>query len=353
MAVITLPPQSYVAWKVSILILHLVAAISTIYRLVHRFRIRRPWWDDYLVFFPLAVDIMYCILTWIRFPHRYSYPLDLSKPMIVLNSIWLSLFPYLLVIWTTRMALALSLARIFPERHPARIWSFCLVVIMLLTCLSCMLVSTYTCTYTSPIKSLLDATHCETGAGGFALQAILLVAHNITSDLLLIISPLIFFWRVGLPAMERRLVLFVFCGSILTLLTAASLAILFLNKGIATGVDSLLILVGMCNIESAISLTVCNLTVISTCLYRALRRSYDWGTLELESTEVTTRHRSRPCTCIIHSTRSTVTEPMTLTEISSYTSSIRSGYEEWSDPTSATRQDSALFKSEKSETRKE
>ena len=72
---------------------------------------------------------------------------------------------------------------------------------------------------------------------------------NMVSDALLIISPLVFFWRVGLPTLERRLVLLVFCGSILTLLTASSLAILFLNKGISPGVDDLLILVGMCNIE--------------------------------------------------------------------------------------------------------
>jgi len=334
------------------LLLHLIAAVSTIYRLVHRFRIRRAWWDDYLVFFPLVVDIMYCILTWIRFPHRSSYPFDLSKSMVVINSIWLSLFPYLLVIWTTRMALALSLARIFPEKHPARKWSFFLVGIMLLSLLSCMLVSTFTCDYSSSIRSLLDATHCDVGVGGFPLQAILLVVDNMLSDTLLIISPLIFFWRIGLPVLERRVVLLVFCGSILTLLSASSLAIIFLNKGISPGIDDLLILVGMCNIESAVSLTVCNLTVISTCLYRAIRRNHDWGALDLESTEATTLHRSRPCTCITHLSPSTGTEPMTLTEISSFPS-IRSGYEEWSDPTSATPQDSDLFRSEKSDIHKE
>ena len=73
------------------------------------------------------------------------------------------------------MALALSLARIFPKKHPARTWSFFLVGIMLLSLLSCMLVGLYTCDYSSSIKSLLDATHCEVGLGGFPLQAILLV----------------------------------------------------------------------------------------------------------------------------------------------------------------------------------
>ena len=58
---------------VSVTVLHLLAISSAVYRLRHRFRIRRAWWDDYVVFVPLALDVVYTPLFWVRFLHRGNY----------------------------------------------------------------------------------------------------------------------------------------------------------------------------------------------------------------------------------------------------------------------------------------
>ncbi|KAF8901398.1 hypothetical protein CPB84DRAFT_971574 [Gymnopilus junonius] len=60
--------QSYAAWKAVVIFLHAIAVLSTLYRLAHRFRIHRLWWDDYIVFVPLLFDLIYWIVACARFP---------------------------------------------------------------------------------------------------------------------------------------------------------------------------------------------------------------------------------------------------------------------------------------------
>ncbi|PPQ96388.1 hypothetical protein CVT26_004990 [Gymnopilus dilepis] len=340
---IMLPLQSYTAWKVSLSILHAIAIGSTLYRLVHRFRIGRQWWDDYIAFLPLLLDPMYWMLTLVRFTHRVLDLTHTTQTFRVLNSFWLSLLPYLLIVWSTRVALALSLGRIFPVKHPARRWSYVLVGVMIVSCIASILVSNLTCTYTSPLLVLFEVTHCDTGVGGFLIQTIFLFVVNVFGDLLLVISPLIFFWRIKLPAGERRLILMVFSGSTLTLLAGVVVATIFLNKDVFPGVDYLLILEGLCNIEAAVSLFVCNLTVVSTCFYQAVRRLRNRPGPSAEETSVVTATQqppSRTCTCVSDKTSSS--EPISLTEISSYPSSMQSRYEEWTGPIHSEKSDTAL-----------
>ena len=53
--------------KASVTLLHLLAAGSTLLRLVHRWKTNRMWWDDYITVIPLMVDIIFIILMWLRF----------------------------------------------------------------------------------------------------------------------------------------------------------------------------------------------------------------------------------------------------------------------------------------------
>lgn len=52
----------------SLTVLHVIAITSTIYRIFHRFKIQRVWFDDYLAFIPLIADILFFIALWVRFP---------------------------------------------------------------------------------------------------------------------------------------------------------------------------------------------------------------------------------------------------------------------------------------------
>ncbi|KDR69776.1 hypothetical protein GALMADRAFT_145177 [Galerina marginata CBS 339.88] len=325
MAVATLPLQSYPGWKVSISILHVVAISSAVYRLVHRFRIRRTWWDDYMVFVPLVLDIAYWATFFVRFPHR----IEGGRPAgdgRVLESYWIVLFPYSIIVWTTRISLSLSLARIFPWKHPARLWSFILAGIMALSCIACILISTLSCTERSSLIILSEPRQCALNISGFPFQNIYVFANDSFGDILLIISPLILFWRLKLPRQERRLILVVFCGSTLTLAYVIAFAIIALNPKISLGDDFLVLMAGLLQIEVAISLFVCNLAVVSTSLYQLVtrNRNQEW----LESGWISTEPPSdselqddpQQCTCSLDKAPT----PLTLTEISS-SSSVLTG----------------------------
>jgi hypothetical protein len=64
--------------KVSVTLFHLLAVGSTLLRLVHRWKTKRMWWDDYITVIPFTVDIVHIILMWLRFrdggKHTHSSP---------------------------------------------------------------------------------------------------------------------------------------------------------------------------------------------------------------------------------------------------------------------------------------
>ncbi|KAF8901921.1 hypothetical protein CPB84DRAFT_1777023 [Gymnopilus junonius] len=291
----TLPPQSYLGWKVSVTVLQALAICSAIYRLAHRIRIRRAWWDDYIVFIPLVLEAVYCPLFWVQFRRRGDTTSLASR---VSRSYWLSTIPFMTILWSTRIALSLSLARLFPKKHAARLWSFVLVVVMIVSGISCLLVSALTC-------------HRSLGANGFPVRTLYIFAEDFTSDALLILSPTILFRRLKLPRRERIIILLVFSGSALTLMYAVVFAILNNNHMVSLGTDSTIIIAGLQNIEVAISLFVCNLAVVSTCFYQAILRYYKLERPELVSSEDTARGHSQQCTCF-----SPTPTALTLTEIS-------------------------------------
>ncbi|KDR76639.1 hypothetical protein GALMADRAFT_247034, partial [Galerina marginata CBS 339.88] len=231
----------------------------------------------------------------------------------ILNSFWLSLLPYLLSVWSSRVALALSLARIFPAKHQARVWSFILVAFLIISFIGCVLVTTLFCKYPSWLLLFYEGTDCAMVKGGFLLSPVFLISENIISDVLLVGSPLAFFWSVKLPQTERRLILAVFCGSILTLIVAICFGALFVNSEVHLGEDEIIILVGICNIEAAVCLFASNLPVVSTRLYQKLRHR---NLSRRQHAERTQDFSPEPCTCAGVSDHHPSLGQLTLTEIS-------------------------------------
>jgi len=298
--VVIIPLQSYIGWKVAISLVHGVTIACSLYRLIHRVRIHRFWLDDYLVCIPLLLNILCCLLAWLRINHGALNLKGGSQTYEFLSSYWLSCLPYLGTMWASRIVVTLSLGRLFPPKHPARRWSICLLVIVVLCFIGNVLVAALFCKYPNLLMIIYEAKECATTEGGFLVAIAFQVIASILCDILLIISPLVIFWRVRLSRLKRRLVLLVFCGNILTLLSAIVFAVVFLSSWISAGPDVLIVLVGLYNIEAAIGLFACNFTVISTCFYQALRRLHRRTNSHRESGDETTSSSSapRPCTCV-------------------------------------------------------
>ncbi|KAF5341949.1 hypothetical protein D9611_001515 [Ephemerocybe angulata] len=277
-----LPPQNAVAWKVCIELLHILALFSTLYRLHYRWKAQHLWWDDYMVTVPLVVDFLYSVLVLVRFQDPVR-----PHPNPAIGSYWLSTFLFLVVLWSTRIVLSLSLARVFPSGHFGRYVGLGLAIAFALTFLSAVLVTALTCT-TMGFVTPKDA-RCIRGIAGYNVKALYLPFTDYISDVLLIVSAVGLLWKTRLRPRERFLILIIFSASFLTLLSAVVFTIAsFANVKLgphtrflfgmfaSLEVSPPLIYVGngfqVTKIEQvAISLLVCNLAVVIAGVYRALR----------------------------------------------------------------------------------
>ena len=113
-------------------------------------------------------------------------------------------------------------------------------------------------------------------------------------DAVFILFPIITLWKVKLPQNLRRIIIFSFSGSALTLITAIAFCVVGYNTNLNLGPDAETIVRLACNLEvclflstrctydisistfqAAVSLTVANLLVIVSFFYRIFRRVRD------------------------------------------------------------------------------
>ncbi|KAF9476646.1 hypothetical protein BDN70DRAFT_882106 [Pholiota conissans] len=297
------------------------------------------WWDDYVLVLPLILD-MFCALSfWFSVPYEHVSDSSQSAApvpyyLVILNSYWFTRFILNVIVWSTRIVLALSLARIFPARTHARILSMLLVAIMLSFLVTVILISATTCRRKTALLLANELTDCTKSIAGFALEDAFAFAGDIIGDALLVICPLYWFWNVRLPTNERRLILLAFCGNMLTLLFAIAFVILVYLRVGKTLADRLLIQAGMARVETAISLFVCNFAVISTSIYRLvqkIRRNSESGPSNEDQNTSSRRDAHRLMQHYTSSSSSSPSSPsssssssgrsqtrMTLTEISSF-----------------------------------
>ncbi|KAF9473072.1 hypothetical protein BDN70DRAFT_413709 [Pholiota conissans] len=326
----SIPREDALPWQVVSFFLHVIAISSSVYRLWVRFRIHRMWWDDYVLFVPLILDMFYGMVFWFSVPRELGmfYSSQSAAPvpyyLVILNSYWFKRFIFTVIVWSTRIVLALSLARIFPARTHARILSMLLVAIMLCFLVTSILISATTCHRKTALLLANEFTDCTKSIAGFALEDAFTFAGDIAGDTLLVICPLYWFWNIRLPTKKRRLILLAFCGNMLTLLFAIVFVIL-INLSIGkTVVDRYLIRSGMARVEVAISLFVCNFTVISTSIYRLVQKMRQKSESGPSNEDQNTSTRSDTYRLTQNYTSSSSSggshTPITLTEISSFTS---------------------------------
>ncbi|TFK45009.1 hypothetical protein BDQ12DRAFT_673952 [Crucibulum laeve] len=323
-----LPAQSYPVWKAIVTLTHVLAISFTLVRLTHRYRTRRLWWDDYVAVVPLLADVLFCIVFWFSYRHRMATT-DFVPSATPLYTYWIfAIFPYITVLWSSRISLMLSIARIFPPGETPRRIALGLTFTFGMTYLGCLLTMVLICKPTPAKWYIIDENKCVRSASGHFLGGIITVAADFASDLLLTLFPLILFWRVQLPLNQRRLVLSAFSASSFTLLAATVYCVVWFGD-FDLGPDARLLQVVSANLEAAVSLIACNLLVVTTYFYRVFRRidnieSYEYDTSSPKSEPV----NSRSCT-----SRSFPHQPreMHTSEISNltFTEITESGYE-WS-----------------------
>ncbi|KAF9562886.1 hypothetical protein CPC08DRAFT_357169 [Agrocybe pediades] len=295
---------------------HAVAFLSTVFRLVYRFRANRLWWDDLWAFVALLTDTMvwvvYVVIVVVRpgnSPVLNGVPLQPHSLSLQLFFRFGTLIPFTTTLWAARASVAVTIVRLLNPglfRTIAKMATYifgafwlALVVQKLFMC--------GTDWRKVPQCSVPPAT------GYIELST------DIAGDLWLVVSPGYMLFKTGMNRRRRyrRLILAVFCCGLFT--TAACIThVYFILMGSRTwlGVTG--------HLQLGVSIVVCNLLVLATRIYHVFWNEADDHWSEDSSEELSSRQPrddnvksgTVPPPTTEHSIALTsLTEPITFTDV--------------------------------------
>ncbi|KAF4621050.1 hypothetical protein D9613_000954 [Agrocybe pediades] len=258
-----MPSPGILAWQVCITLLQGAAILSTCVRLGYRKLTGRLWVDDVFVFIPLVFDCLFLALLWLTLN-------AVKRPPNVFFSPWFSSYIYTIIIWTSRISVTLSIAKIIPSGEKSRYFTFGLAFLFTVIWASRAIMTIFNCY--DPSRAWYNEPFSECVRRRPIAQRIANVfpAFDIAADVLMIIVPLYVLCTVDLQRKDRQLlrnVLF----SIAILSTLASIAFVstwFFKPQMGTYAYVMIRMTGQ--IQAAISLFVCNLLDMTMLIYRYL-----------------------------------------------------------------------------------
>ena len=208
-----LPVQSPVAWEgmylrwcnvswdrtkstlqsVILTVLHIIAIGSTIFRLIHRFRIKKIGWDDYAAVIAVSFDISVLVQLCFKFHDKCAYQFCFNSlsvtsalvgaPKHLIESFWFSVFLLQVVLWCapfhymlwflnprffrfSRISLLLSVARIFPSGNPVKRNCYLFSLLFILLGITCMVANTLLCRGNQTLPFYRMRPRCVVTPGG-------------------------------------------------------------------------------------------------------------------------------------------------------------------------------------------
>ncbi|TFK36604.1 hypothetical protein BDQ12DRAFT_654354 [Crucibulum laeve] len=244
---------------------HSLAILSTVFRLAHRYRTRRLWWDDWWAFIAvistIALMIVYLALPWAKI---------IFGPISVYNrTLWTTLILFTTALWSARLSVAVTIVRLLPPatlvRRIAVGVSCCFVVFW-----AALLVQKIFLCGTVTVTHWVCPIPRSTGY--------LELATDITADLWLVLSPVYMLVHMRLPRRHKRLIMAIFtCGLFVTISSVVHDYFIVTSNQAWIGITG--------HFEVSTSVVVCNLIVVTTYIYRLSRNNdEDSGDAESETT---------------------------------------------------------------------
>uniref|UniRef100_A0A0W0F6K7 Rhodopsin domain-containing protein n=1 Tax=Moniliophthora roreri TaxID=221103 RepID=A0A0W0F6K7_MONRR len=242
---------------------HSIAIAFTVYRIIHRVRIRRFSWDDGWATVALVFESIYLTADWLNVlvaANKNSVPVEQIRyyQKIIM---WMLTSLFTMIVWTCRISLALSIARILPPGH-IRTFTVIFSASCFLQGALLIIIKSITCTIDF---GRVPAVKCTSGKSVGIIQ----VFMDVISTFILVVLPLYVLWnwksKTDRPRRERRLVMLLFTASLLTLVVCLVHVVHNLQNDNFKQAYS-------AQLESAIPLLVCNLLVVGTSIYRIIYR---------------------------------------------------------------------------------
>jgi len=190
-------------WPVCLVPPELLATASTIFRLIYRKHNQGLWWDDHFVLISLILAFICFVVPWLS--------LVQGHPTLHIVSGWLYKLSLPTQIWTGRISLALTVARIMPRQHPIFSLALCVVVFFGVVCLTMIISSIVPC-----VQDTAWALHSPYVYFPSRPLGIFAVAADFVGDVLLVVVPLRLFWHAKLRPVELFLVKIGFAASFFT-----------------------------------------------------------------------------------------------------------------------------------------
>ncbi|KAJ8088799.1 hypothetical protein PM082_014045 [Marasmius tenuissimus] len=239
-------------------VLHMIAILSTIFRIARRVRIKRLSWDDAWAIVATVLSIIFVVLSWVCW--ALASKMQEKGSQLELRMILETLVTALTfaAIWASRISLSLSIFRILPTGR--------LRTAALAFSIGCFFVGSTIVTYQAVmLYSLRSETH-RPAWKRWQVAGPQVIA-DILCSLFLVALPLYALSKMtSLPTSERRIILILFAGTLLSLGAGCGEVAATAIPGNEIG------LVYGANVQAAVGLMVCNCLVIVTALLRLVSR---------------------------------------------------------------------------------
>ncbi|KAF8202430.1 hypothetical protein BJ912DRAFT_944785 [Pholiota molesta] len=193
-------------------LLHATVIGFTFLRIHYRKRTHRLWWDDFTALLAALIDCGYVPLLWFGYGDPGSVLHSLASRIA---KYWLTLEFFFIIIWLSRISIALAIARVFPVGESTRKFAIGMAIVFASFFTTIVM-------YFSILCGKKDAIYITSSGGAQckwtnALKFILISA-NMLADASLVTVPLYKLWR-------RRLILSGFAASIMTTIPTVACAI--------------------------------------------------------------------------------------------------------------------------------
>ncbi|KIJ64125.1 hypothetical protein HYDPIDRAFT_112665 [Hydnomerulius pinastri MD-312] len=241
-----------------------IALLLTIFRLWFRFNIRRLWWEDVWTFVALCSCVGGLIGQW--FFYKRPYPSTANYVGMLFYA-----FAFTVTVWAVRMSLLCSILRVVYSSQRLRRRTLAVALLFVLMGAGLIAQKVYIC---------MHDRFCQVTTPMIAYE----LTTDVVSDAFLVSMPLRLLWNIKLPKRQRRMILLNFSSVIILTLWAIVHAVcMFFDL---SGFNSFIT-----DIETGLSILLCNLMVVVTFAYRVTRRRetatvhFDVATTDVATTE--------------------------------------------------------------------
>ncbi|KAF9244238.1 hypothetical protein BU15DRAFT_42375, partial [Melanogaster broomeanus] len=234
-------------------ILTALAVVVTVYRVVLRCVARQFGWDDAYAVVASMGSIVCVVTSWVPLVKS-----ETGQPSVI--SFWIYILIYPCIIWSVRLSILLSIARIMSPSQKSRRVMLSIAGLFVLMWIATIVMFVWR--YTSDLA--WRATLYDSGQimDDLTLPMVIFeLTTDVISDATLIILPIYSLRSMKLPRSQRRLIIVAFSSSIIVTIVSffrAACQFFCLTSLLGTAID----------IEVASSLFVCNSLVITTRVYR-------------------------------------------------------------------------------------